>query len=189
MQLIADNLAVERGERRIFSGISFTVPAGTALVVTGPNGAGKSTLLKAIAGFLLPVAGTIELQGLTGEARPLAEHCHYLAHDNALKSQLTVFENLDFWRRFLGRPGVGIDDALEAVGLPGIGELPAGYLSAGQKRRVAIARLLVVDRPVWLADEPTAALDKASEKLFAGLVEAHLRAGGLASRRRIRNSG
>lgn len=181
MQLVAENLAVDRGERRIFEGLSFVVPAGTALVVTGPNGAGKSTLIKAIAGFLAQAEGSIRLEGLTGEAaeRPLAEHCHYLAHDNALKSQLTVNENLAFWRHFLGAPLASVGDALERVGLPGIGELPAGYLSAGQKRRVAIARLLVTHRPVWLVDEPTAALDKASEKRFGELASEHVGAGGI----------
>ncbi|MEC9342881.1 MAG: heme ABC exporter ATP-binding protein CcmA [Pseudomonadota bacterium] len=182
MQLVADKLAVDRGERSIFSGLSFSVPAGAALVVTGPNGAGKSTLVKAIAGFLPAASGTVRLEELAGEAaeRPLAEHCHYLAHDNALKAQLTVAENLGFWQRFLG-PSAGMDiaAALEAVGLPGIGELPAGYLSAGQKRRVAIARLLVTQRPVWLVDEPTAALDKASEARFAELASAHVDAGGI----------
>lgn len=177
MQLVADNLAVDRGERRIFAGISFAVPAGRALVVTGPNGSGKSTLLKAMAGFLQPAAGSVRLEG--GGDGPLAEQCHYLAHDNALKGQLSVAENLSFWQRFLG-PGMDVAQALEAVGLPGTGDIPAGFLSAGQKRRVAIARLLVTRRPVWLVDEPTSALDAASEKRFASLVEAHLEAGGIA---------
>ncbi len=181
MQLVAEKLAVDRGERRIFKGLSLSVSAGTAMVVTGPNGAGKSTLIKAIAGFLEPAEGTIRLDGLEGEdtERPLAEYCHYLAHDNALKSQLTVAENLSFWQRFLGAPHASVDEALERVGLPGVGALPAGYLSAGQKRRVAIARLLVTHRPVWLVDEPTAALDKASEARFAELATAHVAAGGI----------
>jgi heme exporter protein A len=179
MQLVAENLAVDRGERRIFEGLSFSVAAGTALVVTGPNGAGKSTLIKAIAGFLTPSAGAIRLDGLTGEARPVREHCHYLAHDNALKSQLTVDENLSFWWQFMGAPRANIEEALERVGLPGIGELPVDYLSAGQKRRVAIARLLLNERPVWLVDEPTSALDKASETRFAELVHEHLDRGGI----------
>ena len=179
MQLVAEKLAVDRGERRIFEDLSFSVSAGTALVVTGPNGAGKSTLIKAIAGFLSPSAGDVRLEGAPGEERPLAEHCHYLAHDNALKSQLTVGENLSFWQRFLGTPQGSVEAALEQVGLPGVGELPAGYLSAGQKRRVAIARLLVTHRPVWLVDEPTAALDKASEARFAELAMAHVAAGGI----------
>lgn len=176
MQLSATDLAVRRGERTIFSGLSFALEPGRAIIVTGPNGSGKSTLLKAIAGLLRPASGAIKLDG-GGEAE-IFEHCHYLGHANALKPALTVEENLDFWRRFLG-PGIDIDDALDAVGLPGIGEIPAGYLSAGQKRRVAIARLLAAHRPIWLVDEPTAALDKASEEVFAGIVNEHLAGGGL----------
>ncbi len=106
------------------------------------------------------------------------EHCHYLAHANALKSQLTVAENLAFWQGYLG-PGMAIGEALDTVGLPGIDDIPAGYLSAGQKRRVAIARLLVTTRPVWLVDEPTAALDAQSEIRFADIVSRHLAAGGI----------
>ncbi|GIL00480.1 MAG: cytochrome c biogenesis ATP-binding export protein CcmA [Alphaproteobacteria bacterium] len=180
MQLVGERLAVDRGDRRIFDGVSFAVPAGSALVVTGPNGSGKSTLIKAIAGFLPPAAGSVRLDGMAGadDGWRLAEHCHYLAHDNALKGQLTVAENLSFWQRFLG-PGLDIEAALEKVGLPGIGDIPAGYLSAGQKRRVAIARLLVTARPVWLVDEPTAALDAASGKRFADIVRKHLGSGGI----------
>lgn len=181
MKLVGEKLAAARGERRIFEGLSFEVPAGSALVVTGPNGSGKSTLLKTIAGFLRPSAGSLRLEGqfkgLDAET-PLAEHCHYLGHANALKPQLSVAENLRFWQQFYA-PGCTVDEALDAVGLPGVGDLPAGYLSAGQKRRVAIARLLAAARPVWLVDEPTSALDAASERRFAVLVEAHLAQGGI----------
>jgi len=177
MKLVGEKLAAARGERRIFEGLSFEVPAGSALVVTGPNGSGKSTLLKTIAGFLRPVAGSLKLEGADAETR-LAEHCHYLGHANALKPQLSVAENLRFWQQFYA-PGCTVDKALDAVGLPGVGDLPAGYLSAGQKRRVAIARLLAAARPVWLVDEPTSALDAASERRFAALVEAHLAQGGI----------
>ena len=179
MQLVGENLGVDRGERRIFEGVSFAVPAGSALVVTGPNGVGKSTLLKTIAGFLDLASGRIDLEKAPGEEeRRLAEHCHYLAHDNALKGQLSVRENLQFWQRFLG-PGIDVEAALEVVGLPGIGDIPAAFLSAGQKRRVAIARLLVTRRPVWLVDEPTAALDAASQRRFAELMRLHLDSGGI----------
>lgn len=177
MKLVGEKLAAARGERRIFEGLSFEVPAGSALVVTGPNGSGKSTLLKTIAGFLRPVVGSLALEGADAET-PLAEHCHYLGHANALKPQLSVAENLRFWQQFYA-PGCTVDEALDAVGLPGVGDLPAGYLSAGQKRRVAIARLLAAARPVWLVDEPTSALDAASERRFAVLVEAHLAQGGI----------
>lgn len=177
MKLLGEKLAAARGERRIFEGLSFEVPAGSVLVVTGPNGSGKSTLLKTIAGFLRPAAGSLRLEGADAET-PLAEHCHYLGHANALKPQLSVHENLRFWQQFYA-PGCAVDEALDAVGLPGVGDLPAGYLSAGQKRRVAIARLLASARPVWLVDEPTSALDAASERRFAALVEAHLAQGGI----------
>jgi heme exporter protein A len=177
MRLVGEQVEVSRGERSIFDGIAFDVPAGKALVVTGPNGSGKSTLLKAIAGFLQISAGKIRLEGGDPE-KSLGEHCHYLAHANALKPQLSVHENLSFWQGFLGA-GLEISQALEAVGLSGIGDLPAGYLSAGQKRRVAIARLLVTSRPVWLVDEPTSALDAASEARFAAIVDRHLQQGGI----------
>jgi heme exporter protein A len=177
MRLVGEQVEVSRGERSIFDGIAFDVPAGKALVVTGPNGSGKSTLLKAIAGFLQISAGKIRLEGGDPE-KSLGEHCHYLAHANALKPQLSVHENLSFWQGFLGA-GLEISQALDAVGLSGIGDLPAGYLSAGQKRRVAIARLLVTSRPVWLVDEPTSALDAASEARFAAIVDRHLQQGGI----------
>jgi heme exporter protein A len=177
MRLVGEQVEVSRGERSIFDGVAFDVPAGKALVITGPNGSGKSTLLKAITGFLKPSAGAIRLEGGDQE-KSLGEHCHYLAHSNALKPQLSVDENLSFWQGFLGG-GMDIAAALDAVGLSGIGDLPAGYLSAGQKRRVAIARLLVTHRPVWLVDEPTSALDAASEARFAAIVAGHLAQGGI----------
>lgn len=177
MKLSVENLSVERGDRRIVKGLTLEVSSGEALVVTGPNGSGKSTLLKAIAGYLRPAAGTVQLLGGNSE-KTVAEQCHYLAHANALKLQLSVRENLEFWQRYLGT-GEPVDAALEAVGLAGTGDIPAGYLSAGQKRRVAIARLIAARRPVWLVDEPTAALDAASEKRFAAIVEKHLSTGGI----------
>jgi heme exporter protein A len=177
MRLVGEKVEVSRGERQIFGGVAFDVPAGSALVITGPNGSGKSTLLKAVAGFLKPAAGSVRLEGGDPE-KSLGEHCHYLAHANALKAQLSVSENLSFWQGFLG-PGMAVAEALAAVGLPGIGDIPAGYLSAGQKRRVAIARLLVTRRPVWLVDEPTAALDARSEERFGKIVTDHLAGGGI----------
>ncbi len=183
MRLIAEGLAGERGGEPVFSGIELALEDGSACVVTGPNGSGKSTLLRVLAGLLPAVGGTVRLEG-GGEAFPgVASASHYLGHQNAMKPALTVAENLGFWRDFsadaeAGR-GLGVEDALEAVELGGIGHLPFGYLSTGQRRRTAIARLLVCRRPVWLLDEPTAGLDKASEKRFAGLMGEHLRAGGI----------
>jgi heme exporter protein A len=178
MRLVCERLEARRGERPIFGGLSFVVEAGNALVVTGANGSGKSTLLKVIAGFIPAAAGSIRLEDGDPEKR-LGEHCHFLEHANALKPQLTVLENLSFWQGFLG-DGLSPEHALQEVGLGGIGDIPAGYLSAGQKRRVAIARLLVSHRPIWLLDEPTAALDSTAEKRFAEIVARHLDAGGVA---------
>lgn len=176
-RLRGTDLACMRGGRRVFAGLGFTVPAGSALALTGPNGAGKSSLLRLIAGLIRPEAGRLDLDGGDPEAT-VAEQAHYLGHQDALKPSLTVFENLDFWRRYLGGSGEA-GAALEAVGLDRIATLPAGYLSAGQRRRLSIARVVAVERPLWLLDEPTSALDAAAQTMLAGLMRAHLAAGGL----------
>ncbi|RUX31212.1 heme ABC exporter ATP-binding protein CcmA [Mesorhizobium sp. M2A.F.Ca.ET.042.01.1.1] len=179
MRLIAENLGGERGGEAVFSGIGFALDKGEALIVTGPNGSGKSTLLRVVAG-LLPVArGKVLVEG-GGEAFPtVASASHYLGHLNAMKTALSVEENLGFWRAFQGEPALSVEEALETVALGGLGHLPFGYLSTGQRRRVSIAKLLVSHRPVWLLDEPTAGLDKASEERFAGLMRGHLEGGGI----------
>lgn len=179
MRLIAENLSGERGGEPVFEDIGFSVADGEGLVVTGPNGSGKSTLLRVIAGYLPAASGAVRI-GEGGAAFPsVASACHYLGHQNAMKTALTVTENLTFWQRFCGEGRLGIAEALDAVGLGGIGHLPFGYLSTGQRRRAAIAKLLVSHRPVWLLDEPTAGLDKASEQRFTGLINAHCAAGGI----------
>jgi heme exporter protein A len=178
MRLIAADLGGSRGGRAIFSGIGFDLAEGRGLVVTGPNGAGKSTLLRILAGLLPPSSGAVRLDG-AGPDATISGACHYLGHDNAMKTVLTVTENLDFWQRFLGSRRLTVGEALETVGLGGIGSLPFGYLSTGQRRRAAIARLLASHRPIWLLDEPTAGLDAASETLVSGLMRAHLREGGI----------
>lgn len=179
MRLIAENLGGERGGETVFSGIGFALGKGEALVVTGPNGAGKSTLLRVIAGLLRAAGGIVRIEG-GGDAFPsVAAAAHYLGHLNAMKTALSVAENLTFWRAFQGEPALEVDEALETVGLPGLGHLPFGYLSTGQRRRASIARLLVSRRPIWLLDEPTAGLDKASEERFAGLMRGHLEDGGI----------
>lgn len=179
MRLIAENLGGERGGEAVFSGIGFALDKGEALIVTGPNGSGKSTLLRVVAG-LLPVArGKVLVEG-GGEAFPtVASASHYLGHLNAMKTALSLEENLGFWRSYQGEPALSVEEALETVALGGLGHLPFGYLSTGQRRRVSIAKLLVSRRPVWLLDEPTAGLDKASEERFAGLMREHLRDGGI----------
>jgi heme exporter protein A len=178
MRLIAEQVTGERGGEIIFSGIAFSLGSGDSLTVTGPNGAGKSTLLRIVAGLLPATGGAVRLEG--GEAWPTPQSaCHYLGHLNAMKAAFTVAENLAFWQRFLGEPHLAVDEALEMVGLSDIGHLPFGYLSTGQRRRTAIARLLVSYRPVWLLDEPTAGLDKGSERQFSALMRAHLEDGGI----------
>ncbi len=179
MRLIADNLGAERGGEPVVSGVSFDLGDGEGLVVTGPNGSGKSTLLRVVAGLLPAAGGTIRVED-GGEEWPTPQAaCHYLGHQNAMKTALTVEENLRFWQEFCGAPHMEIAEALEMVGLPQVASLPFGYLSTGQKRRVSIARLLVSWRPVWLLDEPTAGLDAASEKQFAALMAAHLEDDGI----------
>ncbi|EJC81686.1 heme ABC exporter, ATP-binding protein CcmA [Rhizobium leguminosarum bv. trifolii WSM2297] len=180
MHLTAENLAARRGEDLIFANISFHLAAGEALILTGRNGSGKSTLLRVVAGLLRPEKGTVIFRDEeSGEDRHPGEVGHYLGHRNAMKNELTVAENLDFWRRFLGNSGLSVEDAAEAVGLSEITHLPFGYLSAGQQRRFAFAKLLVAHRPVWILDEPTAALDASAERLLAGLIEAHRAKGGI----------
>ncbi|ESZ62394.1 MULTISPECIES: heme ABC exporter ATP-binding protein CcmA [unclassified Mesorhizobium] len=178
MRLIAENLGGERGGETVFSGIGFALDKGQVLVVTGPNGSGKSTLLRVIAGLLPKAQGDVRIEG--GERFPtIASAVHYLGHLNAMKTALSVAEDLRFWRDFNGDGQLGVGEALETVGLGGIGHLPFGYLSTGQRRRAAIAKLLVSHKPLWLLDEPTAGLDKASEARFAGLMTRHCAEGGI----------
>jgi heme exporter protein A len=175
MRLVADNLSCDRGGRNVFSALSFSVSSGQALVVTGRNGSGKSSLLRVVAG-LLRAQGRLRLEGGRDELT-LAEQTHYLGHQDALKPMLSVAENLTFWSAYLG--GAQGTRALTMVGLETLADLPAGYLSAGQRRRLSIARLLAARRPLWLLDEPTAALDAASEKQLASIMRSHLKSGGI----------
>lgn len=177
MQLTAEALAAERGGRPVFCDVEFSLRDGGLLAITGPNGAGKSTLLRIIAGLLRPVAGSIRLEPAADA--PRAASMHYLGHLDGLKNALTVRENLVFWRRTAGPAGLAPIDALDEVGLAHLIDLPAAYLSAGQRRRVAISRLLAVRRPIWLLDEPTAALDAASEARLGELIAGHLHGGGM----------
>jgi heme exporter protein A len=169
MILQAANLSVARGGVTVLSGLTFSVGPGQALVLRGPNGSGKTTLLRTLAGLQTAVDGTLELA---------PESVAYAAHADGLKSTLTVTENLAFWAAVYGGPAP--DHAMAALDLGTLSDRRAGELSAGQKRRLGLARLLVTGRPLWLLDEPTVSLDTASVALFGDVLRKHLAAGGAA---------
>lgn len=176
MRLVAKGVSCVRGERPLFRGLSFELAAGEAITVLGPNGAGKTSLLRIIAGLLAPAEGGIALEG---SESGVAEACHFLGHLDAVKGALTVAENLDFMRVLLGGGNLPQTDALKRVGLEPLSDLPAHILSAGQKRRLALARLIAAPRPVWLLDEPTASLDAAGKELLIEMMNAHRAGGGM----------
>lgn len=181
-RLCVVDLGVERGGRRVLDGVSFCVESGEALLVTGRNGAGKSTLLRSLAGLLPRLRGRVDIDGAEGE--DAGALVHYLAHADGLKAPLTARENLEFWAQFLtsddeDRRSLGVAEALERVGLAHVAEAPVAILSAGQKRRIALARLLVAFRPVWLLDEPASALDRASRERLAQAMIEHRALGGM----------
>lgn len=191
-----DKLTVSRGGRTLFHDLDLTVPAGRCLFVRGPNGAGKSSLLLAIAGVLHAKTGAIEYRPRDEDR---GRHIHFLGHQSAIKARLTLAENLRFWTAVFGAspapssvmagpdpatqpvsPPVGVDTALERVGLGGLDAIEAGHLSAGQTRRLALARLLTARRDIWLLDEPTSSLDAKGEALVGAMLSEHLGRGGLA---------
>jgi heme exporter protein A len=176
--LTLNDLAGKRGEKLLFSGVSLVLGPGQGGELRGPNGVGKTTLLLIVAGIVRPAGGQMRIEGGDPDGNPAAE-IGYLGHRPAIKGRLTVAENLAFWAAVNGGTQEGIEPALETVGLAPIAGLDAGLLSAGQTRRLALARLLVAERPVWLLDEPTAALDAQGETLVAALIDAHLERGGV----------
>ena len=178
MRLSAADLTCRRGGRTLFSGLAFALTAGESLVVTGRNGSGKSSLLRLVAGLLRPETGQISVDGGDPELS-LAEQAHYLGHQDALKPSLTVGENLRFWSAYLGPAENPPERALGRLGLDELTDLPAAYLSAGQRRRLSLARLITVYRPLWLLDEPTAALDAEGQTRLADLMRVHLTRGGV----------
>ena len=178
MRLRGHALRCVRGSREVFAGLDFEAVTGELLTVVGRNGSGKTSLLRLIAGLLVPAEGEFALAGGDAELT-LPEQCHYLGHRDAIKPALSVAENLSFWADFLGGERCDPTESLVTVGLDHATDLPAAYLSAGQRRRLSLARLLTVRRPVWLLDEPTNALDTAGQEMFCGLMRDHLARGGM----------
>jgi heme exporter protein A len=178
MRLVGDGLTCQRGGRAIFADLDFAVRSGEALIVSGPNGAGKTSLLRMVAGLLGHANGRISLENGDPD-HTIAEQSHYLAYQDALKPSLSVLENLRFWADYLGNAAMHPSEALAAVDLDALADFPAGYLSAGQRRRLSMARLLAARRAVWLLDEPTAALDAAGEVRLTAIMQGHLQGGGI----------
>jgi heme exporter protein A len=158
--------------------VSFSVASGESLTIRGRNGAGKSSLLRMVVGLVRIAGGSLALEGGERELT-LSEQAHYLGHQDALKPSLSVAENLRFWSAFLGPAATDTKEQLAAVGLDALADLPAAYLSAGQRRRLSIARLLAVKRPIWLLDEPTSTLDAAAQVRLGEIMQAHLAGGGI----------
>lgn len=201
--LAAEDVRLARGDRTLLAHLSFRVDAGQALVLTGANGVGKTTLLRAIAGFLPLASGRITLRPSENthgksavaqeaaesdeDAQSIAYRCHFVGHLDGLKAVLTVAENLAFWAAFLGGAEVHagkpdhdpIEAAMAQFKLTVLADIPAAYLSAGQKRRLGLARLCVAPRPLWLLDEPSVSLDADSVELLRRAIAAHLAVGGL----------
>ena len=175
MQLRADNLECVRGGRKVFSGLTFACASGEGLLLTGHNGCGKSSLLRQIAGLVRLAGGSFELEDGDPELS-IGQQTHYAGHLDALKPPMTAYENLAFWAEIYGGDA---DQALAGFGLQHLRDIPAGLLSAGQKRRLGLSRLFLGDRPIWLLDEPSVSLDKASCDVLGDLMREHMSRGGM----------
>ena len=182
VEFLGDDLDCIRGERRVLSGLNFQISDGEILVLTGKNGTGKSTLLRLMSGLLRPHGGQLLWDGENINEDP-SEHndrMTYVGHAEAVKPALSVQENVEFWRSIRTSPGHTSIDALDAVGIGHLANIPARYLSAGQKRRVALTRALTSGATLWLLDEPTTALDVDASAAFGTCIETHRKAGGMA---------
>lgn len=183
MKLIASDITCFRGGRHVLEGVSFDLEPGVASVLRGPNGSGKSTLLRVIAGLVDHQDGKLTWLDDTGsevdeDETAVSSLFHYIGHLDAVKPNLSVHENLDFWARFYGVPE-DVTRALETLGIASLRDVPGAFLSAGQKKRLALARLLLGGRPLWILDEPSVSLDVEGVALVASLMKAHCEAGGM----------
>jgi heme exporter protein A len=182
-RLHVENLTLARGERQLFAGLSFSLTRGEAAALTGANGAGKTSLLRAVAGLLRPEAGAVRFQDDANAeieadvAR--SQGLHLLGHHDGLKTTRTAAEELRFWTRWLGGEASSLAKAIEALQLSPLLQLEVRKLSAGQRRRLALARLIAAPRPLWLLDEPMAPLDQERRAQFGDLMRAHLGGGGM----------
>ncbi|MBO6550325.1 MAG: heme ABC exporter ATP-binding protein CcmA [Rhizobiales bacterium] len=183
MALNIEKISLKRGNRLLIKDLSFSLKKGESLLVTGPNGVGKTTLIRSIAGFLDPEKGKISYQSETKttneeDEKTRREHIHYIGHKNGIRTSLTVLENLEFWKSFFGSE-TNLKEIIKTYFLESLINIPAGYLSAGQKRRLGLARLSIVKRSIWLLDEPTVSLDEMSANIVATAASNHLKNGGI----------
>lgn len=184
LNLVGTDVSVWRGDREILHAVNFSLPAGEALILRGANGCGKTTLLRTVAGFLSPAQGRILIDG--DDDLPVSAHCQYVGHLNGIKAVQTVEETLTFYTSYFNADVAGqtvhgkVDEAMERLNLTALANVPSGYLSAGQQRRLGLARLVCGSRPIWILDEPTTSLDHGSADLLVSLVNDHLSDGGLA---------